>query len=58
MKGATMDKIIKLAEIDATDVESLKEIVGALEKANYTIVYDKEFESRAYICVTYQTMTR
>lgn len=53
-----MDKTIKIAEIDATDVESLKEIVSALEKANYTIVYDKEFESRAYICVTYQTMTR
>ena len=46
-----MLKIMKIAEIKACDTESLKKIVKALEDAEFTVVYDKEYEQYAYVCV-------
>lgn len=46
-----MLKIMKIAEVKASDTESLKKIVKALEDAEFTVVYDKEYEQYAYVCV-------
>ena len=46
-----MSKIMKIAEVKASDTESLKKIVKALEDAEFTVIYDKEYEQYAYVCV-------
>lgn len=46
-----MLKIMKIAEVKASDTESLKKIVKALEDAEFIVAYDKEYTHYAYVCV-------
>ena len=45
-----MFKVIKIAEVKATDTESLNKLVKALEDAEFTVVCDKVDEQCASVC--------
>lgn len=44
-----MGKMIKIAEIDATNNTRANELAKIFEDKGYTIAYDEEFDYRLYI---------
>lgn len=47
-----MEKLIKIAEITATNEKRLNEVLETLKNKGFQIVYNEEYEYSAYICVT------